>query len=72
MIVRKLTRRAQATVPLRARTTLRFKSGDELVWEIKNGRIVFSKATHAGKTDDPFHAFTEWRTEADAAAYADL
>ncbi|MCL8385294.1 AbrB/MazE/SpoVT family DNA-binding domain-containing protein [Xanthobacter aminoxidans] len=71
MIVSKLTSKAQTTIPQAVRTALHLKEGDEIAYSIEDGRVVLTKAaTKAG--DDPFATFTEWDSDADRKAYADL
>jgi len=54
------------------RIALRLEPGDELVYEISEGRVILTKAKRARTPVDPFGTFTEWGTEADAEAYAEL
>ncbi|MFG1223767.1 AbrB/MazE/SpoVT family DNA-binding domain-containing protein [Xanthobacter wiegelii] len=71
MIVSKLTSKAQTTIPQAVRTALRLQEGDEIAYSIEDGRVVLTKATtKAG--DDPFATFSEWDSDADRKAYADL
>ena len=70
MITSKLTSKAQTTIPQAVRTALRLREGDELAYEIDQGRVVLMKAKVP--VDDPFATFDEWDSEADRAAYADL
>ncbi len=72
MIHSKLTGKAQTTIPQAVRTALRLEPGDELVYEITGGRVILAKARPARMPDDPFGTFTEWSTEEDAEAYAEL
>ena len=72
MITSKLTSKAQTTIPQPIRTALELQPGDELLYEIIDGRVMLAKAQRETITDDPFRAFEEWRSEADAKAYADL
>lgn len=72
MITSKLTLKAQTTIPQPIRTALRLQPGDELLYEIIDGRVLLARAQRETVTDDPFHTFEEWRSEADARAYADL
>lgn len=72
MIVSKLTSKAQTTIPQPVRAALHLQPGDELVYEIDEGRVILTKSPRGGNTDDPFRTFREWSTEADAKAYADL
>ncbi len=71
MITSKLTSKAQTTIPQPVRTALRLREGDEIVYVIEKGRVILSKAA-TGLIDDPFRAFTEWDSDADRKAYADL
>lgn len=72
MIRSKLTSKAQTTIPQAVRIALRLEPGDELVYEISEGRVILTKAKRARTPVDPFGTFTEWGTEADAEAYAEL
>jgi len=71
MIVSKLTSKAQTTIPQAVRTALHLKEGDEIAYSIEDGRVVLTKAAPKGG-DDPFATFTEWDSDADSKAYADL
>lgn len=72
MITSKLTSKAQTTIPLPVRSALDLHPGDELRYEIKGGRVVLAKAQREAVADDPFRTFTEWDSDADRKAYADL
>ena len=72
MIVSKLTSKAQTTIPQPVRAALRLRPGDELVYEIDAQRVILTKASGSGKTDDPFRSFHEWSSAADAKACAGL
>ena len=72
MIVSKLTSKAQSTIPQPIRVALGLQPGDELSYEIVDGRVMLNKVQRGTSTDDPFRTFEEWRSEADARAYADL
>ena len=71
MITSKLTAKAQTTIPQPVRAALNLKVGDEIVYEIDSGRVILTKA-QPGPIDDPFAAFSEWDSDADRAAYAEL
>lgn len=71
MITSKLTSKAQTTIPQAVRSALNLREGDQLAYVIENGRVVLMKAS-TPPTDDPFALFSEWDSEADEAAYADL
>lgn len=71
MITSKLTSKAQTTIPQAVRTALGLHEGDEIAYRIEDGRVILTR--HAPvPVDDPFHCFTEWDSEADRRAYADL
>ena len=72
MIVSKLTSKAQTTIPQPIRVALGLQPGDELSYEIVDGRVILNKVQRGATTDDPFRTFEEWRSEADTRAYADL
>jgi antitoxin PrlF len=73
MIHSRITSKAQTTIPRAVREALGIVPGDEVAWEIDGDRVFLSRAT---PTNDPFvgnlAAFTEWATEADRKAFADL
>ena len=71
MITSKLTSKAQTTIPQAVRAALGLREGDEIAYSIEEGRVVLTRAT-TEPVDDPFHTFTEWNSEADRRAYADL
>ena len=77
MITSKLTSKAQTTIPQPVRAALGVAVGDELAYQIEDGRVVLTRV--AGRrpranqtTDDPFASFTEWDSEADRKAFADF
>jgi antitoxin PrlF len=51
---------------------LHLQPGDEIVYEIVDDRVILTRARGRDRADDPFRAFAEWSSEADARAYADL
>ncbi len=71
MITSKLTSKAQTTIPQPVRAALHLKEGDEIAYSIESGRVILAKALPEPK-DDPFRTFSEWDSEADTLAYADL
>jgi len=71
MIKSKLTAKAQTTIPKPVRDALRLGVGDEIAYQIEQGRVILSKVCEVG-TEDPFATFNEWESEADRAAYGDL
>ncbi|WP_448204084.1 AbrB/MazE/SpoVT family DNA-binding domain-containing protein [Azospirillum sp. sgz302134] len=72
MITSKLTSKAQTTIPQPVRTALGLHEGDEIAYSIEDGRVILTRAARVEAVDDPFHTFTEWDSEADRRAYADL
>ena len=71
MIKSTLSTKAQTTIPRPVRAALGLREGDELIYEIGDGRVVLTKA-RAVTADDPFRTFVEWDTEADRSGYASL
>jgi antitoxin PrlF len=71
MITSKLTSKAQTTVPQPVRTALGLHEGDEIAYVIEAGRVIITRAA-AEPADDPFRTFSEWASDADRRAYADL
>ena len=72
MITSKLTAKSQTTIPRPVRAALGLKPGDEILYEIVDGRVLIARAHRPTVTDDPFRTFEEWRSEADTNAYAGL
>jgi antitoxin PrlF len=77
VITSKLTSKAQTTIPQPVRAALGVKEGDELAYMIEEGRVVMTKAParqarRGDPGDDPFATFSEWDSEADRKAFADL
>ncbi|KPF88213.1 transcriptional regulator [alpha proteobacterium AAP38] len=71
MITSKLTSKAQTTIPQSVRAALHLKEGDEIAYAIEDGRVVMTRVSVV-RVEDPFSTFTEWSSEADQRAYADL
>jgi antitoxin PrlF len=77
VITSKLTAKAQTTIPQPVRSALGVKEGDELAYAIEDGRVVLTKAPprrarRGHPLEDPFATFTEWDSEADKKAFANL
>ena len=77
MITSKLTSKAQTTIPQPVRAALGVKAGDELSYQIEEGRVVLTgvpvQRNRADQPiDDPFATFIEWDSEADRKAFADF
>ena len=53
MITSKLTSKAQTTISQPVRAALRLAEGDEIAYEIEDGRVILTKASERG-AEDPF------------------
>ena len=71
MITSKLTSKSQTTIPQSVRAALRLKEGDEIAYAIEGDHVVLTRAPRE-PADDPFAVFSEWDSEADRRAYAEL
>ncbi|QNJ57408.1 antitoxin [Pseudomonas phage Dolphis] len=71
MITSKITSKAQTTIPQAVRTALNLKAGDEVAYQIEDGRVILTRPD-TQPADDPFATFAEWDSEADRKAYAGL
>jgi antitoxin PrlF len=72
MITSRLATKAQTTIPQPVRSALNLKPGDELSYEIQGRRVILAKARRMRRGDDPFKTFSEWDSEVDHRAYAEL
>lgn len=72
MIHSRITAKSQTTVPLAVRRALALSPGDELRWDIEDGRVVLTPAYFDDTLMNPFGTFTEWATEADCKAFDNL
>ncbi len=70
MILSKLTSKAQTTIPQAVRAALHLGAGDELAYQIEDGRVILTKAS--SMIENTFAVFDEWYSEADRKAFADL
>lgn len=70
----KLTSKHQTTIPQEVREFLLLKKGDEVFFEIEDGRVVIRKATPMDieylKAAES--TLSEWNSENDEEAYKDL
>lgn len=71
MITSRISSKSQTTVPQAVRNALGLREGDELAYDIHDGRVTLTKA-RGQVQDDPFATFHEWDSEADRKAYGDL
>ena len=71
MITSRISSKAQTTIPQPVRLALHLAEGDTVAYAIEGDRVILTKAMPA-REEDPFATFTEWASDADARAYADL
>ena len=74
MIIGKITAKAQTTIPLAVRRALGLAPGDQVRYEIEDGRVILTRVP----SDDDFGSdmfvnnfsmFDEWASEADCEAF---
>jgi antitoxin PrlF len=70
-VAAKLSARARAVIPKEVRDRLGVGPGDSIESEERDGEVVV-RAARRPSAGDPFALFTEWASEADEEAYADL
>ncbi len=70
-IFSKVTSKSQTVIPREVREKLGIGPGDRLQYRFTPQGVVIAKA-RTPIDDDPFAVFSEWSSEADEAAYADL
>lgn len=70
----KLTSKFQATIPTDVREQLGLKSGDIIVFRLKDGAVVLEKATPLDRDFARYISATlsEWDSDEDEEAYRDL
>jgi antitoxin PrlF len=66
MITSKMTSKAQTTIPQAVRIALNLRPGDEIAYQIEDGRVILMRTETGVQGDDP------WDSEADRNAYANL
>ena len=66
----KVSIKSQTVIPREVRERLKLKPGDTLRYRVTDNGILLDKAI--ATTDFPFTVFSEWTSEADEKAYADL
>lgn len=67
----KVSVKSQTVVPAEVRERLRIKPGDRLRYIIDDTGVRIERDVPR-EEDDPFATFTEWASDADDEAYADL
>lgn len=75
MILGKITAKAQTTIPLAVRRALGLGPGDEIRYEIEDGRVILTRVPSDGESDmyiNNFSMFTEWASDADCEAFDNL
>jgi antitoxin PrlF len=72
MVTSKLTAKAQTTIPQAVRTALGLHPGDAIGYAIEDGRVTLTRLDPPDTAEDPFAAFSEWNSAADAAASGKL
>jgi antitoxin PrlF len=67
----KVSVKSQTVLPREVRERLRISPGDQIRYILDDDGVRIEKGS-ALEEGDPFNAFTEWASEADDEAYADL
>jgi len=70
MILSKITSKCQTVIPRDVRERLDLRPGDHLHYMETEQGIVIEKLSRS--EDDPFATFSEWASDADEKAFADL
>ena len=70
-IYSKVSVKSQTVLPREVRERLRIAPGDQIRYILDGDGVRIEKRS-ATEEGDPFNAFTEWASEADDEAYADL
>jgi antitoxin PrlF len=71
IVFSKVSVKCQTVIPCEIRDMLGLKPGDRLRFSLTDKGIMIDKAG-LPVDDDPFAVFSEWASEADEKAYADL
>jgi antitoxin PrlF len=66
----KVSVKSQTVIPREVRQRLGIRPGDTLRYRLTESGVLLEKAPSV--EDDPFASFSEWSSEADEKAYADL
>ena len=67
----KVSVKSQTVIPREVRDRLGLRAGDTLRYRLTSEGVMIDKAP-VSEADDPFATFTEWSSEADEKAYANL
>jgi bifunctional DNA-binding transcriptional regulator/antitoxin component of YhaV-PrlF toxin-antitoxin module len=65
----KVLTKGRTAIPREICEQLQLEPGDTLRYRVSGSDILLDKAV---ETNDPFAIFSEWKSEADEMAYADL
>jgi len=67
----KVSVKSQTVIPREVRERLGLRAGDMLRYRLTPEGVMIDKAP-VSEADDPFATFSEWSSEADEKAYANL
>ena len=70
-IISTLTSKSQTVIPKSVRSQLGLKPGDRIRYRVRKGKVEIEKLADT-EGFDPFVSFTEWASDADEKAFADL
>ena len=70
-IISTLTSKSQTVIPKVVRRRLGLKPGDRIRYRVRKNKVEIEKLTDR-EGFDPFTSFTEWASDADEKAFADL
>ena len=71
-VLSKVTTKSQTTIPLVVREHLKIGPGSELEYELRDGGVLMRRKAETPKEEDPFSTFSEWSSDNDEKAYANL
>jgi antitoxin PrlF len=64
--------KSQTVVPKEVRAALGIGPGDQIGYNIQQGRVILTAIERPVAPEDPFACFEEWVSEADTEGYASL
>lgn len=73
-LLSRLTVKGQATIPVEVRRALRLRPGDQVAFELKQGKVTLRRADTLDRAFLKLAeaAFEEWNSPEDEAAFRDL
>jgi antitoxin PrlF len=73
-LLSRLTMKGQATIPVEVRRALRLRPGDQVAFELKQGKVTVRRADTLDRAFLKLAeaAFEEWNSPEDEAAFRDL